>query len=95
MTQASSLRARTARMRSEFAANASGRIFDRDVAAERGVRRAIHLAHSAGADAGDDFVDTEAGAGNERQISRDYTGERCCEPDGPQTPLRLLKVIVR
>ena len=36
--------------------------FDRDVAADAGVMRAIHLAHPARADAGDDLVGAESGS---------------------------------
>ena len=40
---------------------------DGDVAAQPRVFRAIHLAHAAGADRGDDFIRTEACFGQERQ----------------------------
>ena len=46
----------------------------RDVAIQLGIARAIHLAHPAGAESGDDLVGTETGAGNERQTDVDYTG---------------------
>ena len=44
-----------------------GQDLQRDVAIELGIARAEHLAHPAGADAGDDFVDAEARTGSERQ----------------------------
>ena len=40
--------------------------FDRDVAAEPRVARAIHLAHAAGAKCTGDFVGTEPDTGGER-----------------------------
>ena len=40
---------------------------DRDLAAERRVRRPIHLAHPAFADRRGDFVGAEPGAGSHRQ----------------------------
>ena len=53
---------------------------DRDLAAERRVRRPIHLPHAAFADLRGDFVDAETGAGSEGQCVRDYTGlALCCE----------------
>ena len=43
---------------------------DRDVATERGIPRAIHLAHPAGAESGHDLVGAEARAWSERHCSR-------------------------
>ena len=46
----------------------SGRTLDRDLAIQLRVARAIDLAHPADADAGDDFIDAETGAGSEGQV---------------------------
>ena len=40
---------------------------DRDLAAQRRVRRPVHLSHPAFTDLGGDFVDAEARAGSEGQ----------------------------
>ena len=53
--------------RSGSFANESGQNFERDIAIESRVARAIDLAHSAFANLGRDFVDAETGAGDERQ----------------------------
>ena len=53
-----------------------GKDFDRDDAIEPRVARAIHLAHAARADAGNDFVSAETNAGRQRHVCmrrRDYT----------------------
>ncbi len=42
---------------------------DRDVAIQLGIARAIHLAHAAGAEGGEDFVRAEARAGCERDAA--------------------------
>ena len=46
-----------------------GQYLERDIAIELRIARAVDLAHPAGADAGDDFVDAEARAGSERQTA--------------------------
>ena len=46
-----------------------GQDFHRDIAIELRIARAEYLAHPAGADAGDDFVDAEARAGSESQTA--------------------------
>ena len=51
-----------------------GQHLDRDLAFQLGVRRAIHLAHPAGADLGGDFVRAEAGAWSYSQWSRGLYG---------------------
>ena len=51
-----------------------GQDFQRDVAFELRVARAIDLAHASGADGGDDFIRAETRAGSEGQGCRDYTG---------------------
>ena len=53
-----------------------GQDFDRDVAIELRIARAIHLAHAACADVRDDFIDAEARAGAEGQTLVDYTGAK-------------------
>ena len=52
-----------------------GQGFDRDVAAEHRVMRAIDLAHASSADGGDHFVGAETGADSQGQTAADYTGE--------------------
>ena len=49
---------------------------DRNLALQLRVRRAVDLAHAAGADGGDHFIGTETRAGSEGQGWRDYIGER-------------------
>ena len=44
-----------------------GQDLDRDVAAQSGISRAIHLAHAAGADGGEDLIRPEASAQGEGQ----------------------------
>ena len=44
-----------------------GQNLDRDLTIQLRVARAVHLAHAAFADAGDNFVDTETGTGGKRQ----------------------------
>jgi hypothetical protein len=47
----------------------------RDVAIQLGIARAIHLAHAAGAEGGDNLIRAESGAGGERQtLAVEYTG---------------------
>ena len=49
-----------------------GQHLERDVAMELRIVRAIHLAHAAGADRGDDFVRTDDAAGFETHRDADY-----------------------
>jgi hypothetical protein len=49
-----------------------GQALDRDLAAKRGIRRSVHLAHAAFAKGGDDFVDADSGAGSQRQAAELY-----------------------
>ena len=49
---------------------------DGDLAFELRVRRAVDLAHAAGADGGDDFIGAETRAGSEGQRWRDYMAQR-------------------
>jgi hypothetical protein len=51
---------------------------DRDLAAQRRIRRPIHLAHAAFADGRGDLVDAEARAGSEGKVAGLYGRE------GPQ-----------
>jgi hypothetical protein len=46
----------------------TGKHFDRDLAIESRIARAIHLAHAAGANGRDDFVVTELGPGCQRHV---------------------------
>ena len=48
---------------------------DGDLAFEPGVRRAVDLAHPAGADDGDHLVGTETSAGSKHHRGRDYRVE--------------------
>jgi hypothetical protein len=43
---------------------------DGDVASQFRIARAIHLAHPAGPERPDDFVDADAGAGNQRHVEK-------------------------
>ena len=58
-----------------------------DLAFELRVRRAVDLAHPAGAYGGDHFIGAETGTGNEGQRWRDYTGQTDRERDLTITPL--------
>jgi hypothetical protein len=49
--------------------------FDRDVATELCIARTIHLAHTAGADGGEDLVRPEASTGTEGQVGCLELGE--------------------
>ena len=70
-----------------------GQDLDRDLTAQRRVRRSIHFTHAADADAGDDFVHAETGAGREGQSLRYYTsGNECgrdssCRRSGDLSPV--------
>ena len=60
--------------RSASCANASRQNLHRDVTIQLRVASPEDLAHSAFADAGDNFVDTETGTGSKGQRWRDYMG---------------------
>ena len=57
-----------------IASDGGGEHFDRHRPFQMAVGRAIHFAHAAGADGGDDFVRAETCAWGESQGWRDYTG---------------------
>ena len=60
-----------------------GQDLDRDLAAERRVRRPIDLPHPAFADLRGDFVDAEARAGSEGHGWREYKGRTGVRRDYP------------